>query len=86
MLDISVTVNTNWAGPHGVTFSSIVPVNLENNTRAIVVSSFGREQSGNYTCTAKLTTNSLNKFVIESNTTTGEAQVTVGNLIATTFF
>ena len=54
-VDVPVTVNTVWTGPDGFmttnTAQRVMGSNTTYNSTA-TVSSFGRDQSGNYTCTA----------------------------------
>ena len=54
-VDVSVTVNTVWTGPAGFsTTNTAQPVmgSTTTYTCTVIVRSFGRDQSGNYTCTA----------------------------------
>ena len=60
-VDVPVTVNTLWTGPDGVT---LVPV-MESLTSTAIVSSFGRDQSGVYTCMA--TVRSTSVFITDSS-------------------
>ena len=65
---VPVTVNTVWTGPDGfmTNTSTAQPVMGSNTayTSVVVVSSFGRNQSGNYTCTA--TVSSTTPFLLSS--------------------
>ena len=58
-MNISVSVNTVWTGPEY--FYSNEAVQQSNTTyiSTTIVSSFGRNQSGNYTCTARVISVSL---------------------------
>ena len=62
-VDVPVTVNTVWTGPAGLMIyiaSTTQPVagstTFYTNAHAIVVTctSFGKDQSGDYTCTANI--------------------------------
>ena len=82
-VDVPITVSTIWTGPNGALFpndsdSEAVMENHTVYTSTVTFSSFGKEQSGNYTCTASV--NSLIPFVDDSNSTTNSTvtEVTVG--------
>ena len=67
-MDVPVTVNTVWTGPDGfMTTNTAQPVMGSTTTYAstAMVSSFGRNQSGNYTCTA--TVNAISPFISDSS-------------------
>ena len=86
-VDVPVTVNTVWTGPAGF---------MRNNTAQLVVGStamatytgtamvwlFGRNQSGNYTCTA--TVSSVSPFITTSSLS-GVKNVTTGNIRFTAY-
>ena len=81
--DISVTLKTIWTGPGEfvVTISTSQPI-LESSTTytsRAMISSFGRNESGNYTCTAGLSSASTNVYVINSSTISSSIRVTTGN-------
>ena len=66
-VDVPVTVNTVWTGPDGCTTTKTAQPAMESNTTytsIAMVSSFGRNQSGNYTCTAILS--SPSPFLMDS--------------------
>ena len=71
-----LTVNTEWIGPNGFSENGIAHRmgSTTTYTSTAMVSSFGRDQSGNYTCTA--TVNSINVTVSSST------RVTVGKTSA----
>ena len=80
-IDVSVTVNTMWSGPDGFRNSTTVQHvtgirSSTNDTSIVAVSSFGRNQSGNYTCKATLSSSSL--FLISSEQNSTIAYITVG--------
>ena len=54
-MDVPVTVNTVWTGPAGFSTNNIAqPVmgSTTTYTSTAIVRSFEKDQSGNYTCTA----------------------------------
>ena len=55
-VDVPVTVNTEWTGPDEVTLYSSAPVmkNLTRYISTVNISSFGRNQSGYYSCAADI--------------------------------
>ena len=61
-VDVPVTVNTVWTGPAGfMTTNTAQPV-MGNTTTYIstaIVNSLGRNQSGDYTCTATVSSNAI---------------------------
>ena len=74
-----VTVNTVWTGPDGFMTTNIAqPVmgSTTTYTSTATISSFGRDQSGNYTCAA--TVSSTSSFITSSGPQSGRARVTVG--------
>ena len=61
-VDVPVTVNIVWTGPTGFMIDDTAQPAIQNTTtyyNTAVVSSFGRNQSGDYTCTAKISTSLL---------------------------
>ena len=78
-VDVPVTVNTVWTGPAGfMTTNTAQPVmgSTTTYTSTAMVSSFGRDQSGNYTCTATVSSTSL--YLTDSRSQSGTARITVG--------
>ena len=79
VVNIPVTVVTEWTGPAGFmitnTAQSIMSSTI-NYTSTIVVGSFGRDESGLYTCEATATTTS--SFLRDSASHNGTARITVG--------
>ena len=77
-VDVSVTVNTMFTGP-GIVGSVNRVAQREGSTTNYIstamVSSFGRAQSGVYTCTATVTPTSQ---LFTSNSNMGTTRVTVG--------
>ena len=81
MVDIPVTVVTEWTGPAGfVTTNTAQPVvgNATLYTSTVIISSFSRDNSGIYTCRATITTR--NPFVRDS-VTLSSYRVTVGEIV-----
>ena len=75
-VDVPVTVNTVWTGPDGfMTTNTAQPVmgSTTTYTSTAMVSSFGRDQSGDYTCTATVRPNPTSTYLtgsgVLSNTT-----------------
>ena len=82
MLNIPVTVITEWTGPAGfMTTNTAQPVvgNGMLYTSTVMVGSFGRNQSGIYTCRATISSVSLNPFISDSVTSTS-TRVTIGKI------
>ena len=81
-MDISVTLKAIWTGPgEFVTINTSQPI-LESSTTytsRAMISSFGRNESGKYTCTAGLSSASTNLYVINSSATSSFIRVTTGN-------
>ena len=78
-VDILITVNTVWTGPDGFMTTNTaqsVMGSTTTYTSTAMVSSFGRDQSGDYTCTA--TVSSTSSFVISSGSHSGTTNVIVG--------
>ena len=80
-------VNTVWTGPDG--FMSIIiaqPVNMGSTTTytsTAMVSSFGRDQSGVYTCTA--TVSSTSQYLISIGSLVGSATIIAGQILQLMF-
>ena len=78
-VDVPVTVNTLWTGPNGFNASvTAQPVTGSSTTytSTATVSSFGREQSGVYSCNA--TAESMSSFISSSIQQTGATRMTTG--------
>ena len=79
VVDIPVTVVTEWTGPAGfMTTNTTQPV-IVGYTSTAIISPFDRNNSGIYTCRAIVSSASLNPFVRES-VTSSSARVTVGKI------
>ena len=79
MVNIPVTVVTEWTGPAGLmitnTGQSIMSSTI-NYISTVAVGSFGKDESGLYTCKATATTTS--SFLRDSASRSGTATITVG--------
>ena len=79
LVDIPVTVNTVWTGPAGfIANNTAHPVmgSTTTYTSIAMVRSFGREQSGVYSCNA--TAESMSSFISSSTQQTGAIRSTTG--------
>lgn len=77
LVDVPVTVTALVSGPAGVAIIPVTSSVIENATTytsTAVVKSFGRNQSGEYTCMANVESNSL----IISGGVTGMDSITIG--------
>ena len=76
---VPVNVTTVWTGPAGfMTNTTAQPVNGSTTTYSstAMVSSFGRDQSGVYNCTATVT--SMSPFLRISNAHSGTTSINIG--------
>ena len=81
VVNVPVNVTTLWAGPAGFMTTNIaqsVMGSTTNYTSTAMVESFGRNESGVYTCTATATTTS--PFVRDSGSHSERATLTVGKV------
>ena len=71
VVDVPVTVNTEWTGPADVMFmpANPVPAVMVNTTTYVSTVSVGAARAGSYTCQATITS---------GGTTSGSTDVTVG--------
>ena len=80
-VNVPVTVNSEWTRPDGLHFSPSYSI-MENLTRYISIlsiSSFGRDQSGNYTCRVDIDISFLPFLDYSMSLVTAETiEVTVG--------
>ena len=75
-VDVPVTVNVLLTDPAGSPLTTATPsISGSTYTSTTMISSFGRDQSGNHTCTAIVT--STSSFIISSRRSMS-ARVTVG--------
>ena len=75
VVDVPVTVNTVWTGPATNTAQTVMG-STTTYTSTAMISSFERDQSGVYTCTA--TVSSTSSFLTDSGSQPGTARITVG--------
>ena len=81
VIDVPVTVNAVWSGPDGFMITNAAQRVMGSNTTytsTAMVRSFGREQSGVYTCAATINPVSPNLFLIVSIQMQVRARVTAG--------
>ena len=79
MVNIPVTVVTEWTGPSGFMITNTaqsIMSSIINYTSTVAVDSFGRDESGLYTCEATATTTS--SFLRDSASRNGTSRITVG--------
>ena len=77
-VDVPVTVNTVWTGPDGFMTTNTaqsVMGSTTTYTSTAMVSSFGRDQSVNYTCTATLRPHPPSTHITESGALSNTAPV-----------
>ena len=81
LVDVPVNVNAQLSAPAGVTIIPVTNSVMENTTRytsTVMVSPFGRNQSGEYTCTATVELVTANPLVIGGAGVTGMDSITIG--------
>ena len=79
MVNIPVTVVTQWTGPAGFMITNTaqsIMSSIISYSSTIAVDSFGRDESGIYTCIATATMTS--SFLRDSASRNGAARITVG--------
>ena len=77
-VDVPVTVNTVWTGPDGFTTTNSAQPDMGSTTTyssTAVITSLGRNKSGNYACTATVSSTSP---LLTSSNGQAVARVTVG--------
>ena len=79
-VNVSVTVDTVWTGPDNFNWNIMAQQmrNTTTYTSRVTVISFGRDQSGDYTCTA--TVSSASSFIINPTPESTTSRITVGEL------
>ena len=79
-VDVPVTVNTVWTGPDNFNRNIMAQQmgSTTTYTSTVMVSSFGRDQSGDYTCTA--TVSSASPLIMDSMSSSSIRRVTVGKV------
>ena len=80
-VDVSVAVNTVWTGPDNFNRNIIAQQmgSTTTYTSTVMVSSFGRAQSGDYTCRA--TVSSASPFITGNPSMSGTSRISVGELV-----
>ena len=78
-VDVPVTVNVQLSDPAGSPLTTTTPsMSGSTYTSTAMVSSFGRDQSGVYTCTATVSSTSV--FIIDSSMQSGTVRITTGKV------
>ena len=80
LVDVPVTVTAQISGPMGVSITPVTNSVMESTTRytsTATVGPFGRDHSGEYTCTANVTLVTANSFIISGTGVTGMDKITV---------
>ena len=80
-VDVPVTVNAQISGPAGVNITSLtnsVMVSSTRYTSTSMVSSFERNQSGEYNCTTTVGLMTANPLIIGGTGVTGMDSITIG--------
>ena len=80
LVDVPVNVNTVWTGPDNFNSNMMAQQmgSTTTYTSTVMVSSFGRDQSGDYTCTATVSSNT-SLVLNESDAQFETAYITTGN-------
>ena len=84
-IDVPVTVNIELSDPAGSPLTATTPSVLSGSTYASMatITSFGRDQSGLYTCSATVSPSPPNSFLSGSSSRSGTLRVTTGMSRAT---
>ena len=80
-VDVGLTVNIVLTGPVNISPTSVLMESTTRYTSSLVVSSFGREQSGVYECKATATSDTL---ITSSMEISRMERITVGKLFTVT--
>ena len=81
-IDVPVTVNIQLRDPAGSPLITTTPsVSGSNYTTAAIISSFGRSDSGVYTCTATVSPSPSNPFLSNSTSQSETFRVTTGEAV-----
>ena len=81
-VDVPVTVSTVWTGPDGFMTANVAQPVMGSTTTynsTAMVSSFGRDQSGVYTCTA--TVSSTSQYLTGSSSHSGSATIVASEML-----
>ena len=80
-VDVPVTVDIQLSDPAGRTLTTTTPsISGSNYTTSAMVSSFGRNQSGNYTCTVNTSSTLASSFIAGSKIKFETLRITAGEL------
>ena len=83
-VDVPVTVNVQLSDPAGSPLITTPPsVSGFTYTSTAMISSFGRSDSGVYTCRASVSSASTNTFISDSNNESHSIRVTIGEMQVT---
>ena len=78
-IDVPVSVSVLFTAPSGLPVSvTTSSVSGSTYTSTAVIPSWGRDQSGFYTCTAKYQSMPSSSFVTDSDTKSARIRVTIG--------
>ena len=77
-VDVPVNVSIQLSTPAGATVSNSVMENTTRYTGTAMVIPFGRNQSGEYTCTATVELVTANPLIVGGTGVTGMDTITVG--------
>ena len=81
-IDIPVTVNIQLRDPAGRTLTTTTPsVSGSTYSSMATISSFGRDQSGLYTCSATVSPSPPSSFLSGSSSRSGTLRVTTGGAV-----
>ena len=81
-VDVPVTVNVQLSDPAGSPLTTTPPsVSGSTYITTTMISSFGREQSGVYTCAVNAATTSTTSFITGSKVGFGTARITIGEIM-----
>ena len=86
-VDVPMTLSTVWTGPDNFTATNVsqliwrIGSTTYDITSRAVISSFRRDQAGDYTCTASLNTSSPTNPYLIDGTTSESIQITTGETV-----
>ena len=82
-IDVPVTVNIQLRDPAGSPLTTTTPsVSGSTYSSMATISSFGRDQSGLYTCSATVSPSPPNSFLSGSSSRSGTLRVTTGEAVS----
>ena len=77
-VDVPMTLNTVWTGPEGFMAANTSHPVMTTYTTTTMINSFGRNESGIYTCAAALSFSTI--YLINGTAITDSVQVTTGKI------